>query len=220
MDHFKTTHETDWRRVRWVHDTDYNPVGSYAFADDKETQAAVDVELTGLQSGAFVVLGALVELKCPHCKMWQDEDSLWGIVVDSDEDLEAWGTDNLSIPELPEAMDCADTGVKSPNDDTPPDDTERRQIPLSPEAQDYVERAAETPPEDSPEESELDKLRQETFRAETSRDAAVFRYGLVTAEHAKLKGLLRRVAEGSFVMLARMDPGLGYAICKALKEAD
>ena len=144
MQLYKTTHETDWRRVKWVHDEDYNPVGSYAFADDKETQAAVDVELIGLRSGALVALGALVETKCPHCKFWQTEDSLWGIVVDTDEDLEAWGTESLNIPDKPEELDCPDV---SSNDDTEPDVTEQRQIPLSPEAQDYVERAAETSPE-------------------------------------------------------------------------
>ena len=152
MQLYKTTHETDWRRVQWVHDEDYNPVGSYAFADDKETQAAVDTELTGLQNGTLVALGALVETKCPHCKFWQTQDSLWGIVVDTDEDLEAWGTESLDIPEKPVDPNspeggCSDAPWKSLNNDTEPNVTEQRQIPLSPEAQDYVERAAETSPE-------------------------------------------------------------------------
>lgn len=101
MELYKTTHQTDWRRVRWVHDEDYNPVGSYAFADDKETQEAVNVELAGLDNGSLVVLGAIVETKCQHCKQWDHRDSLWGIVVDANEDLEAWGTENLDIPKKP-----------------------------------------------------------------------------------------------------------------------
>lgn len=99
MEHYKTTHETDWRRVRWVHDEDYDPAASLCYAHDKETQAAIDVELAGLQSGALVVLGAIVETRCPHCKEWQERDALWGIVVDADEDLEAWGAEFLDIPE-------------------------------------------------------------------------------------------------------------------------
>lgn len=138
MNLYKTTHQTDWRRVQWVHDEEYDPVGSYAFEDDKETQAAVDVELRGLDNGSLVVLGAIVETKCPHCKFWQDSDSLWGIVVDANEDLEAWGTANLDIPEAPETKDCEE----APNDDTEPEVTERRHIPLSDRAMDYVKKAA------------------------------------------------------------------------------
>jgi hypothetical protein len=124
---YKTTHETDWRRVQWVHDYDYDPLHSMAYDSDKETQAAIRAEWEGLGNGSLVVLGALVEVKCPHCKHWQDSDSLWGIVVKTGEDLEAYGTECLNIPEVPEAMDC----TESPNDDTKSDVTERRQIPPS-----------------------------------------------------------------------------------------
>lgn len=148
MEHYKTTHETDWRRVKWVHDYEYDPVRSVAYPNDKETQEAIDVEQKGLDNGTLVVLGALVEVKCPHCKFWQDSDSLWGIVVDTDEDLEVWGTENLSIPEAPKAPETV--GCDNVSERAQFHLDVARLIPLSKRAQDYVKSVAETPPEDLP----------------------------------------------------------------------
>jgi len=152
MELYKTTHATDWRRVQWVHDPDYDPFHSESFDNDKDTLEALRIEQQGLDKGELVVLGALVELRCPHCRHWQDQDSLWGIVVDANEDLEAWGTANLNIPEdsLERRAHVSKDCEESPNDDTDPNVTERRQIPLSDRAMDYVESAAQTPPEVKP----------------------------------------------------------------------
>lgn len=104
FEHYETTHETDGRRVRWVYDHEYRSEGSFAYDTEEETAAAVAEEETGLRSGSLVALGAIVETR--GCKEWETQDSLWGIVVSVDADLEKLGTEILDIPPtLAEALD-------------------------------------------------------------------------------------------------------------------
>ncbi len=95
---YTRTHETENRRVRWVHDEDYLTRGSYAYATEEETRAAEEAELEGLREGNLVALGAIVETRCEGCGNWDHVDSCWGIVVSVDEDLEKLGSDMLEIP--------------------------------------------------------------------------------------------------------------------------
>ncbi len=95
---YETTHETETRRVRWVHDETYETRGSYAFETEEVTRKAEDEEIEGLNNGNLVVLGAIVETRCSSCKQWEDRDSLWGIVVSVDENLTALGNAILEIP--------------------------------------------------------------------------------------------------------------------------
>ena len=216
MQLYKTTHETDWRRVQWVHDTSHETRGSYAYDTEAFNQAAEDHESEGLNNGTLVVLGAIVQTKCLPCGMWQDQDSLWGIVVKVNEDLEAYGTECLNIPDKPETEPDPDC------EESPSGDTERRQIPLSDRAMDYVESARQTPPEDPPKtvmvypmnhpdrwadrvreltiernglQDKRDDLIEEKNRVETSRDAAVFREGLASTESSELRKALLSIAD-------------------------
>lgn len=83
------THETHPERlapderVRLVPDTDYQTIGSYAYDTEEETRAAEDHELDMLERHEWVVLGRIVERRCPHCDSWTQTDSLWGMVVDN-----------------------------------------------------------------------------------------------------------------------------------------
>jgi hypothetical protein len=197
MELYKTTHATDWRRVRWVHDYDYNPEGLISGGTEAETQEAIDIERTGLDNGSLVALGAIVQTKCPGCEQWQDKDSLWAIVIDADEDLEAWGTENLDIPEKPVDLNspgqgCSEKPWRSPTLDkvgTVPVRkqiplSERaqfhldvaRQIPLSAQAQDYVEKARQIPPPpEGPEDDTTKPKRRLPAKVRTCIEAALRR---------------------------------------------
>jgi hypothetical protein len=111
--HYTTTHETEARRVRWVYDEEYRSEGSYAYDTEEETAAAVLAEEEGLAGGSLVALGAIVETRCPGCSEWAIQDSLWGIVVQVDTDLEKYGSEILDIPPtLAEALEALGDSVQ------------------------------------------------------------------------------------------------------------
>lgn len=114
-DNFKITHSTHWRRVRWVHDPEYmGLVEGGDFSGLTEADIAVSRrELEDLKNGNLVCLGAIVETRCPHCKEWTPQDSLWNIVVPPDEDLEALGSELL---EIPETWNLAEVGCLNPEE--------------------------------------------------------------------------------------------------------
>lgn len=99
FEHYETTHETDGRRVRWVHDSDYLSEGSYALG------TAVAAEQTGLARGELVALGGIVETKCAGCGDWKVGDLVWGIVVAVGADLTELGDTLLYIPAAQEVPD-------------------------------------------------------------------------------------------------------------------
>lgn len=101
MDLYKTTHETDWRRVRWVHDPEYTGLVDDIIEEDAEAKAAAQRELEDLHTGALLCLGAIIETKCPHCSEWTQVDALWNIIVGPADDLEELGSEILDIPEMP-----------------------------------------------------------------------------------------------------------------------
>lgn len=84
-------------RCRWVHDEMHETRGSYAYDTDAETRAAEDEEIANLASGEWVVLGCIVEKRCPTCDTWSETDSLWGIVVKCDADLDALARDQMGV---------------------------------------------------------------------------------------------------------------------------
>ena len=98
MDIYTTTHQTENRRVKWVYDYEYQSEGSYAYATEEETKAAIAWEQERLEDGRLIALGAIVEVRCSHCESWRDVDSLWGIVVSPEENLERLGSEILEIP--------------------------------------------------------------------------------------------------------------------------
>jgi len=131
MDPYKTTHETDWRRVRWVYDNEYQNLVEMIDEPDEDEKAVAQRELEDLQSGKLVCLGAIVETKCPHCKEWTHADSLWNIIIQPDDDLEELGSEILEIPETaapvevgcpnPEVLEMmADCGLKVEVTEFPP----------------------------------------------------------------------------------------------------
>jgi hypothetical protein len=83
---FITWKEEEGRRVRWVYDDDYQTVGSYAYETEEETKQAEDWELERLRDGRLVALGCIVERPCCECGQWVQVDSLWGIVIEPDEE--------------------------------------------------------------------------------------------------------------------------------------
>ena len=98
-DHFKVTHTTDWRRVRWVYDNDYQGLVEGIDEDDPVAKEVAQRELEDLRNGNLVCLGAIIETKCRNCIQWETVDSLWNIIVEPDDDLEALGSEILEIPE-------------------------------------------------------------------------------------------------------------------------
>jgi hypothetical protein len=121
---FKVTHETDWRRVRWVHDPEYQGLVAGIDEDDEKTRKVAQRELEDLRAGNLVCLGAIVETMCSHCKQWTHVDSLWNIIVQPDDDLEALGSEILEIPEKPvdpttPEGGCSSAPWKSPTLDEP-----------------------------------------------------------------------------------------------------
>lgn len=96
---YTVTNETENSRVRWVHDEGYQTVGSYAYDTEEETREAENYEIEQLSTGNWVALGAVVETRCPTCNQWGETDSLWGIVVPIDEDLESYAKSSLALPQ-------------------------------------------------------------------------------------------------------------------------
>lgn len=108
---YKTTHETDGRRVRWVYDSDYRSEGSFAL-DMPENVVACAAEQEGLARGDLVALGAVVETRCGDCGTWIVGDSLYGIVVDVEADLTMLGDTLLDLdPEVPNLLEALDSLV-------------------------------------------------------------------------------------------------------------
>lgn len=68
-------------RVRWVFDHDYDP------AEGREDDPGYKREQEAIEDGDLLALGAIVENYCDLRKEWFQVDSLWGIIVDPDEDL-------------------------------------------------------------------------------------------------------------------------------------
>lgn len=97
MIHYQTTHETETSRVRWVYDTEYSPEDSWGLPEP-DNSIAIENEKKELESGNFVALGAIVETKCEKCGNWDQYDSLWGIIVNVDDDLKEIGDYQLNFP--------------------------------------------------------------------------------------------------------------------------
>jgi len=98
METYCFTHEHAGHRLRWVYDTDYVTRGSYGYETEEETKAAEDEEIAKLESGELVCLGAIYEVKCLACNQWEDKDSLWGIVIEPDEQkITTFGSDNIAL---------------------------------------------------------------------------------------------------------------------------
>ena len=92
-------------RFRWVYDEHYETRGSYACETEEETKQAEDREIESLNSGRFVALGCIVELRCepnchcPACPVWYDSDALWGIVIEPDHDkLREFALESMEYP--------------------------------------------------------------------------------------------------------------------------
>lgn len=73
----------DNQRIRLVYDEDHETEGSYGYETEEETKAAEDYELDMLAQGIWVVLGRIIEERCPHCGSWTETDALWGIVIEN-----------------------------------------------------------------------------------------------------------------------------------------
>ena len=73
-------------RVRWVYDENYETIGFYAYDTEEETKEAENWEIERLESGELVPLGFIIEEKCSQCGNWDQVDSLWGIVIEPDEE--------------------------------------------------------------------------------------------------------------------------------------
>ncbi len=81
----ETKQISETRRARLVYDDLHETRGSYGYDTGEETKAAEDHEIDMLNRHVWIVLGAIVEEKCPHCGSWDETDSCWGIVVDNSE---------------------------------------------------------------------------------------------------------------------------------------
>lgn len=98
---YARTHETEDHRVLWVYDEDYRSEGSFALDTPEETERVVQEELRQLRNGDLVALGAIVQVRCPACSQWEEKDSLWGIVAESDTDkLSGLAEELLDLPWL------------------------------------------------------------------------------------------------------------------------
>ncbi len=113
MSDYAITQFGDDVRVRWVYDEHYETRGSYALGSDAEDAEAEEWERERLNDGRLVALGAIVEMRCQTThtlnvfgkqfpqeagEHWHATDSLWGIVIESDEKtLEAFAKDSLEL---------------------------------------------------------------------------------------------------------------------------
>lgn len=84
-------------RVRYVYDQDYDPAESWGLPEPEQSQVVAE-ERAKLEAGELVALGCLVERRCGCCGQWDSVDSLWGIVVTHDDDLEYLALDQMDIP--------------------------------------------------------------------------------------------------------------------------
>jgi hypothetical protein len=75
---------TDNIRIRVVADYEYETRGSYGYDTEEETKAAEDREIAAIESGELEVYGFILESKCKECGTWNEEDSIWGCVVEPD----------------------------------------------------------------------------------------------------------------------------------------
>lgn len=103
-------------RVRVVFDEDHETRGSYGYETEEETRAAEDEEIEKLESGEWVVLGFIIEQRCPRCKSWDTPEdsrqdiSVWGVVIDNSEKAvrEALIADGFLTADgkIPAAQEC------------------------------------------------------------------------------------------------------------------
>lgn len=89
------------QRFTAVYDMDYEVEGSFALDTEEQTKAAERDTLARLASGEWIVIGITVAHHCPNtgkcchsCDGWQDGDSLWGIVIeDNDEQIRTFASE-------------------------------------------------------------------------------------------------------------------------------
>lgn len=99
MDTFHTQEIDANTRVRWVWDGMYETRGSYAYDTEEETKRAEDEELAKLESGEWAALGMIVETRCPHCNLWKEHESVWGVVIDvNTEALDGFAAESGLLP--------------------------------------------------------------------------------------------------------------------------
>jgi len=105
MENYATTNETSHVRVLWQLDEDYCSADSFAYETEEETAEAIATEEAALASGALVALGAIVETRATPRDKWEEQDSLWGIVLDANESkLSEYARESLQIPSEPTTL--------------------------------------------------------------------------------------------------------------------
>ena len=73
-------------RVKWVWDAEYSTsFAPFLYKTDEKVKAAEAEEIDKLEMGELVALGCILETRCSECGKWRQVDSLWGIVIGSDE---------------------------------------------------------------------------------------------------------------------------------------
>lgn len=103
---FKTTEHGEHVRVRWVIDPDYVPT-CYTDEPSAEELEQMRKERAEIEAGTVIALGAIVEHRCDLRRDWFSVDSLWGIIVEPEEDLAQVAGDvglDLSQPTRPRRL--------------------------------------------------------------------------------------------------------------------